>query len=91
MASNMTYMSNQEKHLTYMYLKLLKPVYGLSQSGDSLFHKNIAIYFLMIQLNLSTTDDAFFFYYKHYNTTRVLQDTIPVCFHDIFGSGNAQF
>lgn len=72
-----------------MYLKLFKPLYGLSESEDPWFHKYND--FLKTQINLSTTDGDFYFHDKHIITTKALQGTMAVYADDMLASDNAQF
>lgn len=68
-----------------MYLKLIKPLYGISESGDSWFHTYRG--FLKMGLNPPTTDGDISLYYK----TDYLQSTLAVYVHDMIASGNTEF
>ena len=71
------------------YLKLLKPLYGLSESGDSCFQKYTT--FLKEQLQLEPTDGDQSFLYKTEPENDDLQGTMAVYVDDTLASGNPAF
>lgn len=70
-----------------MILKLLKPLYGRTESGDSWFDKHTS--FLEKKLGFtSTTGDIYFFYHT---IGDVLQGLLAVYVHDSLGAGTPEF
>lgn len=67
------------------YLKVLNPLYGLSESGDLLFNK---YYFILKKVLLKQTDGgiAFYYIYKEH-----LQGMLAVYVDDTITSGNKPF
>ena len=72
-----------------MYLKLLKPLYGLSESGHSWFQKYTN--FLKEDLKLTATDGDQSFLFKKKPKTDELQGTLAVYVDDTLASGNKEF
>ena len=70
-----------------MLLKLLKPLYGLNESGDSWFDKNTN--FLKQDLGFKSTAGDVSFFYRHED--KDLQGLLAVYVGDSLGAGTDEF
>lgn len=72
-----------------MCVILLKPLYGLSESEDSCFHKHT--YFLKKEIDLSTIEGDLSLHFKHEAKAKDLQGSMAVYIYDTLQSGNVEF